>query len=273
MSFSEFFQSLFSYSFIIRSFIGGSLIALCSALLGVPLVLKRYSMIGDGLSHVGFGAIAVAMAMNASPLIIAIPVTVIASFLLLRVSSNSKIKGDASIALISTSALAIGIMITSMTSGLNTDVNAYLFGSILSLSRNDVIISLVLAIIVLLFFILFYNDIFTITFDETFSNACGIKVNIFNGAIAVLTSLTIVIGMRLMGAMMISSLIIFPALSSMRIFKNFKKVIISSALISVFCFISGIALSYGISSPAGATIVVTNLAVFIVFTIIGKVKK
>ena len=269
----QFFGQLFSYGFIVRSIVAGSLIALCCALLGVPLVLKRYSMIGDGLSHVGFGAIAIAMALNASPLAVAIPVTVISSFLLLRVSSNSKIKGDAQIALISTSALAIGILVTSMTSGLNTDVNAYLFGSVLSLGKTDVIVSVILAVFVIAFFVLFYNKIFAVTFDETFSSSSGIRTGFFNGALAVFTSLTIVIGMRLMGAMMISSLIIFPALSSMRVFKSFKSVIISSSISSVICFFVGIALSFAFSSPAGATIVVTNLVVFIIFMIIGRIKR
>lgn len=269
----NFFAELFSYSFIVRAFIAGSLVAVCASLLGVPLVLKRYSMIGDGLSHVGFGALAIAMATGASPMVVAIPVTVLSSFLLLRVSSSNKMKGDAAIALISTSALAIGILVTSMTSGLNTDVTSYLFGSILAINKSDVVISIILACAVLLFFVFCYNQIFAVTFDETFSNASGIKTSIFNGVIAILTSLTIVVGMRLMGAMMISSLVIFPALSSMRVFTNFKSVMIFSCSISVVCFFVGIALSFAFSSPAGATIVVTNLLVFIVCAIIGKIKK
>ena len=183
----DLFLDMFSYSFIIYALVAGSLIAICSALLGVPLVLKRYSMIGDGLSHVAFGSMAIAMALNASPLMISIPITVLSAFLLLRVSSNSNIKGDSSVALISTSSMALGILITSMTSGLNTDVTSFLFGSILSIAKTDVIISIILAVVVVGFFILFYNRIFGITFDENFSNATGIKVSVYNSLIAVLT--------------------------------------------------------------------------------------
>lgn len=233
----NFVQELFSYGFIIRAFIAGSLIALCAALLGVILVLKRYSMIGDGLSHVGFGTMAIAMAFNFAPLAVSIPICVLAAFLLLRVSSSSNIKGDAAIALISSSSLAIGILVTSLTSGLNTDVTSFMFGSILAISKADLIVSVVLAVVVIGLFVIFYNKIFLVTFDENFATASGIKANLYNGLIAVLTALTIVIGMRLMGAMMISSLIVFPALSAMRIFRSFFKVIICAVIISLVCFI------------------------------------
>lgn len=269
----EFFTSLFSYNFIIRSLIAGSLVALCASLLGVSLVLKRYSMIGDGLSHVGFGALAIAMALNFAPLTISIPICVVAAFFLLRLSSDTSIKGDAAIALVSSSALAIGILITSVTSGLNTDVTAYMFGSILAVSKEDVIISVVLCILVLALFFIFYHKIFAVTFDETFATASGIKTKNYNTLLAVLTALTIVVGMRLMGAMMISSLIIFPALSSMRLFKTFKSVIISSGIISVLCFFMGMIISFAFSTPAGATIVVANLIVFLIFNILGGIKK
>ena len=266
------FSEFFSYTFIIYALIAGSLIALCSSLLGVPLVLKRYSMIGDGLSHVAFGSMAIAMALNASPLMISIPITVLSAFLLLRVSSNSNIKGDSSVALISTSSMALGILITSMTSGLNTDVTSFLFGSILSIGKTDVIISIVLAIFVVGFFVIFYNSIFSVTFDENFSNATGIKSSVFNSLIAVLTALTVVIGMRLMGAMMISSLIIFPSLSAMRIFKSYKGVTLCAIFTSIICFFIGIVLSFIVSSPAGATIVVVNLVIFVIFALIEKIK-
>ena len=266
------FSEFFSYTFIIYALIAGSLIALCSSLLGVPLVLKRYSMIGDGLSHVAFGSMAIAMALNASPLMISIPITVLSAFLLLRVSSNSNIKGDSSVALISTSSMALGILITSMTSGLNTDVTSFLFGSILSIGKIDVIISIILAIFVIGFFVIFYNSIFSVTFDENFSNATGIKSSVFNSLIAVLTALTVVIGMRLMGAMMISSLIIFPSLSAMRIFKSYKSVTLCAIFTSIICFFIGIVLSFIVSSPAGATIVVVNLVIFVIFALIEKIK-
>lgn len=266
----NFVQELFSYGFIIRAFIAGSLIALCAALLGVILVLKRYSMIGDGLSHVGFGTMAIAMAFNFAPLAVSIPICVLAAFLLLRVSSSSNIKGDAAIALISSSSLAIGILVTSLTSGLNTDVTSFMFGSILAISKADLIVSVILAVIVIGLFVIFYNKIFLVTFDENFATASGIKANLYNGLIAVLTALTIVIGMRLMGAMMISSLIVFPALSAMRIFRSFFKVIICAVIISLVCFIVGIISSFVWSTPAGASIIVANLIAFVICMAVGK---
>ena len=266
----NFVQELFSYGFIIRAFIAGSLIALCAALLGVILVLKRYSMIGDGLSHVGFGTMAIAMAFNFAPLAVSIPICVLAAFLLLRVSSSSNIKGDAAIALISSSSLAIGILVTSLTSGLNTDVTSFMFGSILAISKADLIVSVILAVIVIGLFVIFYNKIFLVIFDENFATASGIKANLYNGLIAVLTALTIVIGMRLMGAMMISSLIVFPALSAMRIFRSFFKVIICAVIISLVCFIVGIISSFVWSTPAGASIIVANLIAFVICMVVGK---
>lgn len=266
----NFVQELFSYGFIIRAFIAGSLIALCAALLGVILVLKRYSMIGDGLSHVGFGTMAIAMAFNFAPLAVSIPICVLAAFLLLRVSSSSNIKGDAAIALISSSSLAIGILVTSLTSGLNTDVTSFMFGSILAISKADLIVSVILAVVVVSLFVIFYNKIFLVTFDENFATASGIKANLYNGLIAVLTALTIVIGMRLMGAMMISSLIVFPALSAMRIFRSFFKVIICAVIISLVCFIVGIISSFIWSTPAGASIIVANLIAFVICMVVGK---
>lgn len=227
---------MFSYPFLVRALCVGVLVALCSSLLGVSLVLKRYSMIGDGLSHVGFGALAIATTMNVAPLGISIPVVVAAAFLLLRISENSKIKGDAAIALISTGALAIGVIVISMTTGMNTDVCNYMFGSILAMSKADVRLSIILSIIVLILFIVLYNRIFAITFDEAFATATGTNSNRYNMVIAFLTAITIVLGMRIMGAMLISSLIIFPALTSMRVCKKFKMVIINSAILSVACF-------------------------------------
>lgn len=269
----DFFSQLFSYGFITRALIAGTLISLCSALLGIILVLKRFSMIGDGLSHVGFGTMAIAMALNWSPLAISVPVCIIAAFLLLRVSSSAKVKGDASIALISSSALAIGVLVTSVTSGLNTDVTSFMFGSILAISRSDVILSIIVAVLVLGLFIILYNRIFLVTFDEAFATATGIHSNIYNALIAVLTALTIVVGMRLMGAVMISSLLVFPALTAMRIFKSFFKVVIFAAILAVVCFFAGITASFAWSTPAGASIVVANLIAFIICTIIGKITK
>ena len=263
---------MFSYSFILRALIVGVLVSLCASLLGVSLVLKRYSMIGDGLSHVGFGAIAVATAFNWAPMEFTIPVVIIAAFLLLRLSENSSIKGDSAIAIISTGALAFGILVASMTTGMNTDINSYLFGSILAMTLNDVLLSVVLSAVVIVLFVLFYNKIFAVTFDETFSNATGIRANVYNMLIAILTAITIVLGMRMMGALLISSLIIFPALTSMRVCKHFKTVVIVSAVISIICFLLGLIISYFFSTPTGATVVVINIGIFILFSILGKLR-
>ncbi len=263
---------MLSYSFMVRAVIVGILISLCAALLGVSLVLKRYSMIGDGLSHVGFGALALATVLNAAPLSIAIPVVIIAAFMLLRMSENSKLNGDAAIALIATSSLAIGVLAISLTTGVNTDIFNYMFGSILTMRKSDVYLSIALSVIVISLFIVFYNKIFAVTFDESFAKATGTNVEAYNILIAVLTAITIVLGMRMMGAMLISSLIVFPAVTSMRIFKSFKSVIVSSAIISVVCFITGITLSYAYSLPTGATVVMANAAMFIVFSVISKLR-
>ena len=260
---------MFSYPFMVRAFIVGALVALCSSLLGVSLVLKRYSMIGDGLSHVGFGALAVAAALNAAPLATAIPVVIVAAVLLLRIRGNSRIKGDAAIALISTSSLAVGVMVISMTTGMNTDVYNYMFGSILAMSAGDVRLSVALAVVVLALYIFFYHKIFAITFDETFAQATGVKADLYNTLIAILTAVTIVLGMRMMGALLISSLIIFPALTSMRVCRTFKGVIISSAVVSVVCLIAGIMVSYLCSTPAGASVVMANLVALVLYSVIG----
>jgi zinc transport system permease protein len=256
---------MLSYTFLVRAVVVGLLVSLCAALLGVSLVLKRYSMIGEGLSHVGFGTLAIATAMNVAPLTVSIPVVVLAAFLLLRISENSKIKGDAAIALISTSSLAIGVVVISLTTGMNTDVCNYLFGSILAMSKGDVTLSIALAVVVLTLFILFYNKIFAVTFDETFARATGVKTGLYNMLIAFLTAITIVLGMRMMGALLISSLIIFPALTSMRLCKKFKTVTICSAAVSVICFFIGVVISYIIATPTGASVVIVNIAAFLLF--------
>lgn len=263
---------MFSYPFMVRAFVVGALVALCSALLGVSLVLKRYSMIGDGLSHVGFGALAIAAALNVAPLAAAIPVVILAAVLLLRIRGNSRIKGDAAIALISTSSLAVGVMVISMTTGMNTDVYNYMFGSILAMSREDVLLSVIMAVIVLILFAFFYHKIFAITFDETFARATGVKADLYNTLIAVLTAVTIVLGMRMMGALLISSLIIFPALTSMRVCRTFKSVVVNSAAVSVVCLAAGITISYVWAAPAGASVVIVNIAAFMIYSLIGLIR-
>jgi len=264
----EIISEMFSYNFLVRAFIVGALVSVCAALLGVSLVLKRYAMIGTGLSNVGFGSLALATALNFAPLTVSIPVVIAAAFLLLRLSENSKIKGDAAIALVSTGSLAVGIIIISQSTGMNTDVCNYLFGSILAMAKSDVYLSITLSVIVLMLFMLFYHKLFAITFDETFARTAGIKAGLYNMLIAFLTALTIVLGMRIMGAMLISSLIIFPALSSMRLFKKFKSVTISSAVISILCFFAGVIISYIYATPTGASVVIVNLVVFVVFWLV-----
>ncbi len=265
--------TMFSYTFMQKAIIVGAIIALCASLLGVILVLKRYSMIGDGLSHVGFGALSVAVALNAAPLFVALPVVVAAAFFLLRLNSNGKLKGDSAVALISSSSIAIGVIINAATKGSNMDLNSYMFGSILAMSGSDVYISVILAVVVLSIFAVFYHRIFAVTFDENFAKATGVKTGFYNTLLAVLTAVTIVVGMRIMGTMLISSLIIFPALTSMQVFKNFRAVILSSGIISVVCNVSGVFVSYIYSYPTGACIVVTNLILFLIFTMVGKIKK
>lgn len=266
-------QEMFSYPFLVRAMTGGICISLCASLLGVSLVLKRYSMIGDGLSHVSFGALSIAVAFGWAPLAVSIPVVAAAAVLLLRITGNGKIKSDAAIAMISAGSLAIGIIVTSLTTGMTTDVSSYMFGSILAMSREDTYLSVVLSLVVLGMFVICYNKVFAVTFDENFAKATGVRVSAYNLLIAVLTAITIVLGMRMMGAMLISSLVIFPALTSMRVFKSFFGVVVSSGVVSVVCFFIGLILSYVYSIPAGASVVVVNLAMFGVFSVVQMVRQ
>ena len=264
---------MLSYPFMVRALAGGLLVSLCASLLGVSLVLKRYSMIGDGLSHVSFGALSIAVAAGWAPLPFSIPVVVLAAFFLLRITENGKMKSDAAIAMISASALAAGIVVTSLTTGMTTDVSSYMFGSILAMSRADVVLAAALSAVVLCLFVFCYNKIFAVTFDESFARATGVRVSFYNGLTAVLTAVTIVLGMRMMGAMLISSLIIFPALTSMRVFKSFSGVILSAGTVSVVCFFIGLVLSYVYSIPAGASVVVVNMGAFGIFSVIQAVRR
>lgn len=263
---------LFSQEFLIRALVVGVLISLCCALLGVSLVLKRFSMIGDGLSHVGFGAMAIGAAAGVAPLYFALPIVIVAAFLLLRMSEKGKIKGDAAIALISTGALAVGVMVTSMTTGMNVDIYNYMFGSILTMSEGDVVISSVLSLCVIALFAVFYHEIFAVTFDENFAKATGTRASAYNMLIAALTAVTIVIGMKMMGALLISSLIIFPTVSSMRLCKSFRNVVIFSSVISVFCLLSGLVLSIKYEAPTGASVVCVNIFVLGVLSLVRQIK-
>lgn len=257
----------------------GILISLTAAILGVVLVLKRYSMIGDGLSHVSFGVFAIIMAI--SPLItsltsdlityIAIPIVMVVAYILLRIGESTKIKGDAAIGLISSAALAIGYFVGSLSEGFTKDINSMMFGSIVLANKKDFLIILPVCLIVILIFVFFYNRIFSVTFDEDFAKATGIKTKIYNMIFAFFTAITVVIGIKLMGALLISSLIILPALSAMQVFTKFKKVIIASSLISVFCFV--VAFFAFVNFSSASSIVIVNLIVFIIFSIIGFIKR
>ncbi|MBO7730003.1 MAG: metal ABC transporter permease [Lachnospiraceae bacterium] len=263
---------MLSYPFLVRALICGVLLSVCASLLGVSLVLKRYSMIGDGLSHVGFGALAIATAFHWAPLAVSIPVVVAAAFLLLRLNENTKIKGDAAIALISTGALAIGILVVSLTTGVNIDIYNYMFGSVLAIDKTSFFVSIGASVVIIILFLLFYNRIFAVTFDEDFTRATQARSSGIHILIALLTAVVIVLGMRLMGALLISALIIFPALTSMRVFKSYKKVTVSAAILSAVCFVLGIFCSYTISIPVGATVVVINIIAFLIFFLIGKIR-
>ena len=236
--------SMFAYPFIVRAFVVGILVSLCASLLGVPLVLKRYSMIGDGLSHVSFGALSVAVACGFAPLWFSIPVVVIAAFILMHVAEKSRVSADAMIAVFSASALAIGVIVTSLTTGMTTDVDSYMFGSILAMSRSDVILSVTLALCVLALYILFYHKLFSVTFDESFARATGVRVGTYKTILSVL--------------------------SAMRVFKSFRSVVCFAAGLSVMCFCLGLTGSYLLSTPVGATVVVCDLAAFLFCCLIGR---
>lgn len=265
------------FPFVQYALIVGVLIALCSALLGVTLVLKRFSFIGDGLSHVAFGAMAIAAVLNLSnELLLVLPVTVICAVLLLRTGKNTKIKGDAAIAMISVGALAIGYLIMNLFStstNLSGDVCSTLFGSvsILTLTPAEVWLCVILSVAVMVIFVLFYNKIFAVTFDENFAKATGTKTDAYNLLIAVIIAVIIVLAMNLVGSLLISALIIFPALSAMRVFKSFRAVTICSAVLSVICALIGLIISILAETPVGSTIVAADIAAFAVFWTVGAV--
>lgn len=261
-------MEMLSYPFLMRAFIVGILVSLCASLLGASLVLKRYSMIGDGLSHVGFTALAIAYPLGFSPLYIAIPVCIAAAFFLLQIKDSSRIKGDAATALLCSGALAVGVMVISLTTGMNTDVSNYMFGSILAMSSGDVIISVILSLAVLILYAVFYNRIFAVTFDEVFAEATGTNARLYNMIIAILTAVTVVLGMRMMGTLLISSLIVFPSLTAMRISRTFRSTVILSAVLAVAGFLIGLVFSYLYSVPTGACIVITDILFFLVFFVI-----
>ena len=261
----EFFMAI-----LLPALIGGIAVTICSSLLGVTLVLKRYSMIGDGLSHIGYGALSVAAVMNLAPLKIALPVVIIAAFILLRLSENSKLSGDSAIALFSTTALSVGILVSSK-AGLTNDVSHYMFGSILAMSKSDVILSVILSAAVMLTFVLLYNRIFSVTFDESFARATGVNAGFYNMVFAVLTAITVVLGMMMMGALLISSLIVIPTLTAMRICRSFKGVVLVSGAVSVASFLIGMFMSLMLNTAPGASIVIVNVVFFLIFMAVGQI--
>ena len=266
----------FSFSFVRYAFIVGILIALCSSLLGVTLVLKRFSFIGDGLSHVAFGAMAVAAVTGiTNNMYIVLPVTVIAAIMLLRTGKNTKIQGDAAVAMISVASLALGYLLMnvfSASANVSGDVCTTLFGStsILTLTRGQVILCAVLSICVIIAFFIFYNKIFAVTFDQDFAQAIGTHASIYNLVIAIIIAVIIVLAMNLVGSLLISALVIFPALSAMRVFKSFKSVTVCSAIVSVICALAGLIISVLAGTPVGSTIVAADLVAFIGFCIAGR---
>ena len=239
---------------------------------GVDRIGSKLDAFGITPFLVGFGALAVASALNMAPLAVAVPVVILAAFILLRLSDNGRLKGDAAIAMISTGALAVGVMVVSVTTGMNSDLNSYMFGSILAMSKSDVVLSVVLSVIVLVLYLLFYDKIFAVTFDAVFARATGIRTGLYNMLLAVLTSVTVVLGMRMMGALLISSLIIFPALTAMRVCKRYRSVILCAVAVSVVSFILGMTVSFLLATPAGASIVIVDIVLYFIFWLAGAVR-
>lgn len=262
---------LLSYTFLQRAFIVGSLIAISSSFLGVFLVLRKYSMIGDGLAHVSFGTVALALLLNQSPLVVSIPIVILASFLILKLSEENKIGGDAAIALVSSTAIALGVFISSLASGFNVDLFSYLFGSILIISELDVWLSLILSVVVIVLVLYNFHSLFSVTYNIDFAKVSGINTTKMNQLIAILTSITIVLGIRVVGTMLISSFIIFPTVIALKLGTSFSKTIALSVAISLFSVIAGIITSVLFDFPTGATIVLINATLFIIASLYSLV--
>ena len=280
MNIIEQLQTYFSYGFVRYALIAGVLISLCAGLLGVVLVLKRYAMIGDGLSHVAFGAMAIAAVLGFAPMTVALPVTVAVAVLLLLAGEKQFIKGDSAIAMLSAGSLAVGYLLLNLfpssdTGSLSGDVCASLFGStsMMTLSGADVWLCVGLSAAVIGFFVIFYHKIFAVTFDEGFATSSGVKVRAYNFLIAAISGVVIVLAMKLVGALLISSLIIFPALSAMRVFRSFRSVVICSAVISVVGSLTGLLAALLLSTPTGASVAVVHIVIFMAFTVVGKLRR
>ena len=267
------FQEIFKQDFMIKALITGIFIAISCSLLGVFLVLKNMSLIGDGLAHVSFAAIAIGLLVSDKPIIISIPIVIVASFLVLLLKEKAKIDADATIGLLSSFSIAVGVIIASVAKGFNIDLFSYLFGSILFISPSEMILSGLLAIILIVLVLLFYNDLFSITFDENFAKISGIKVRRVNYLLSVLISVTIVLGIRIVGTMLISSLIVFPSVSALQISKGFKRTLLFSVLFSMIAVVLGIIFSYILNVPTGALIVIVNAIIFLITLIIRVIKR
>ena len=267
------FQEIFKQDFMIKALITGIFIAISCSLLGVFLVLKNMSLIGDGLAHVSFAAIAIGLLVSDKPIIISIPIVIVASFLVLLLKEKAKIDADATIGLLSSFSIAVGVIIASVAKGFNIDLFSYLFGSILFISPSEMILSGLLAIILIVLVLLFYNDLFSITFDENFAKISGIKVRRINYLLSVLISVTIVLGIRIVATMLISSLIVFPSVSALQISKGFKRTLMFSVLFSMIAVVLGIIFSYILNVPTGALIVVVNAIIFLITLIIRGIKR
>lgn len=262
--------NLLTYPFVQRALICGIAISFCAAIIGVILVLKNYSMIGHGLGEVGFASLTLAMALNLPPLSVSIPLVIIAAFLIMLISQKKGESGDITIALVSSGALATGVIITALTKGFSVDVYNYMFGSILAMTWSDVILSVVLSLILIVVYMVFYNRLFSITYDEKYAKTCGINVTFYQFLISLATALVVVLGMRLMGTLLISSLIVFPAIIARKLTNSFKGMVILSAVLSVICFIVGVVLSFILNFPTGASIVAVYLLLLIITTIYNK---
>ena len=262
MTFQEVWEVL-SYPFVTRALIVGVMVSLCASILGVILVLKRYSLIGHGLSEVGFAALSVALAFNLPPLYVSTPLVIAASFVIMFVSQRRRVGGDVAIGIAASAALAFGVLVTALTRGMNLDVCSYMFGSILAMTNEDVVLSTALSLFVTGLFVLFYNRLFLITYNEDYARSLGINVTLYQFLISFLTALTVVLGMRMMGTLLISSLIILPAVTARRLVSSFRALVVTSACISLICFAAGLALSFVWNLPTGASIVSVNVAALI----------
>ena len=264
----EKFLEMWQYQFMVKALVVGVVLAVTAGLIGVSLVLRRKAMIGDGLSHVGFGAFAIATVIGVMPLQMALPIVILAAILILQVNQKSKVDADALIAMLSAGALAVGTLVVSVVNGVNTDINNYLFGSILALDDFDVVAGVIFSLLVIGFFVVKYHEIFAMTFDENFAKSIGLKTERLNTIFAILCAVVVVLGMRLVGALLISSLIIFPTVTAMQVVKSFKAVVFTSVVVSVFCMVMGIIFSYFVATPTGATIVIFNVMAFLVAKVV-----